>query len=118
MNTTSTNATALRTVSGATFDSEVLTASHQQTVVVDFSAEWCGPCRMLAPVLGALAAEPDLNATIVTVDADTHPDLLARYSIRGLPTLLFFRRGQVVDQLVGLTSGATVRGKIHAIAAR
>lgn len=114
MNTT---AHPLQPVTEDTFESEVIAASHNRTVVVDFSAEWCGPCRVLTPVLAGLTVEPGLNATLVTVDADTEPGLLERFGIRSLPTLLFFGGGQLVDRLVGLTSLQTIRAKIAAASA-
>jgi len=111
MNTT---AHTLPSVTPATFDATVLDASRERTVIVDFSAAWCGPCRALGPILAQLASEPDLGAVIVTVDADTEPELVARFGVRSLPTLLFFRQGRVVDQLIGLTSAASIRARIVA----
>lgn len=107
---------SLPALAAAAFDADVLAASHARPVVVDFSADWCGPCRALAPVLARIAAEPDLGGSIVTVDADAEPGLAARYDVRALPTLLVFRHGQVVDRIVGLTSARAIRGKIAAAA--
>ncbi len=115
MNTTS---HPLRSVTGASFETDVVTASQARTVVVDFSADWCGPCRALAPALADLAADPALEANIVTVDADVETDLLERFHIGALPTLLFFRHGQVVDKLVGLNATSVIREKITAVPTR
>jgi thioredoxin 1 len=116
--THSTISPSLPAVTAATFDSDVLAASSDRTVVVDFSAEWCGPCRMLAPVLANIAAQPDVGAKFVAVDADTETDLVSRFGIRALPTLLFFRDGKVADQLVGLNSAQTIRARISSVADR
>ena len=83
--------------------------SFQQTIdqgltLVDFWAEWCGPCRMLAPVLEKVAAQPDLGAKIGKVNVDENGELAQRFNIRGIPTMILFKNGQPVDQLVGLTN--------------
>ncbi|MDP2360689.1 MAG: thioredoxin [bacterium] len=71
--------------------------------LVDFWAEWCGPCRMLAPVLEKVAATPDLGARVGKVNVDENQALASRFNIRGIPTMILFKNGQPVDQLVGMT---------------
>jgi thioredoxin 1 len=81
-------------------------------VLVDFTADWCPPCRRLAPDIDALASEYAGRLTVVKVDADEQPDLAARFSVRSLPTLMFFRDGQIVDRMVGAPPPAQLRAKV------
>jgi thioredoxin 1 len=81
-------------------------------VLVDFTADWCPPCRRLAPDIDALASEYAGSLTVVKVDADEQPDLTARFGVRSLPTLMFFRDGQVVDRMVGAPPPAQLRAKV------
>ena len=88
----------LPAVTTATFDEVVGAAT--QPVVVDFWAEWCGPCKMLSPVLESLAKEYD-GITFVAVDSDANPELSVRFDVMSVPTLLVFRDGQLAKRLVG-----------------
>jgi thioredoxin 1 len=83
----------------AGFSADVL--ASDVPVLVDFWAAWCGPCRALAPHLDTLATRFAGKAKVIKVNADENPDVAARYGVRGLPTLLVFKGGKVVDQLVG-----------------
>jgi thioredoxin 1 len=81
------------------FDQDVL--SSDVPVLVDFWAQWCGPCRAIAPHLDTLADKYVGRAKIVKVDVDTNPQTPSKYGVRGIPTLLVFKGGEVVDQIVG-----------------
>ena len=83
----------------ARFDADVL--QSDVPVLVDFWATWCGPCRAIAPLLEPLARSFDGRAKVMKVDVDSNPEISARYGIRGIPTLLVFKGGKVVDQIVG-----------------
>jgi thioredoxin 1 len=98
----------------ANFDREVLQA--ERPVLVDFYAPWCGPCKMLAPALDALAREFEGRARIVKVNVDDAPGLAARYEISGVPTLLFFDQGEVVDEVVGLAPPRTLQARLEKLA--
>jgi thioredoxin 1 len=73
-------------------------------VMVDFWAEWCGPCRMIAPVLEEIAKDSDGDVTLMKVNVDENSALAARYDIRSIPTILFFKDGEIVDRVVGAAS--------------
>jgi thioredoxin 1 len=96
-----------RVFNDATFEEEVL--QSEQPVLVDFSATWCPPCKMMAPVVDKLAGEFGERLVVGTVDVDESPDTAMRYEIRGVPTLAVFRSGQVVDRLVGYPGPSKLR---------
>ncbi len=87
-----------------------------QPVLVEFGAEWCGPCRMQAPILKELAREFAGVARLAAVDVDAEPELAARYGIRSLPTLAFFKGGEVRKTLVGLAAKAALAAELRALA--
>ena len=101
-------------VSDATFESEVLKSA--EPVVVDFWAEWCGPCKMIAPILDEIATEKSGAVKIAKVDVDNNQELSSRFQIRAIPTLLFFKDGEVKEQVVGMTSKRELMAKIEALA--
>lgn len=89
--------------------------SGNQLVLVDFWATWCGPCRMLGPTVEAVAKEYDGKVTVVKCNVDDCEDLSMQFGIRNIPTLLFFKDGQVVDKLVGNVPKAEITSRLDAI---
>jgi thioredoxin 1 len=100
------------TFSDASFDQDVLRSDVP--VLVDFWAEWCGPCRQIAPAIDALATEYAGKAKIGKVDVDANGGTAMRYNVRGIPTLLLFKDGQVVEQRVGAVGKSEIQKMIEA----
>jgi len=86
-------------VTDDTFESEV--EKHSGLAVVDFWATWCAPCRMIAPILDQLATEYSGKAKVTKLDVDTNIRTASRFNVRSIPTILFFKNGKLVDQIVG-----------------
>ncbi len=89
----------------------------EQPVVVDFWAEWCGPCHAIAPSVAKLADEYAGRILVGKVDADEFPDILSRYGIMGIPTLIFFKGGHEVDRVIGVTPYGALKNKFERLAA-
>ena len=100
-------------VTDATFDAEVVQSDIP--VVVDFWAEWCGPCRMVGPVIEELANDYDGKAVVGKVNVDQHGDISMKYGVRNIPTILFLKGGEVVDKSVGAVPKNVLVEKLEAL---
>ncbi len=97
-------------VSDSTFQNDVINSTTP--VLVDFWAEWCGPCRMIGPIVEELAKEYDGKLKVAKVDVDANPQISMNFSIRSIPTLMVFKGGKVVDQIIGAVPKKTLVDKI------
>jgi thioredoxin 1 len=97
-------------VSDTSFQSEVI--DSDKPVLVDFWAEWCGPCKMIAPILESIAGEYDEGLKIVKLDVDNNPQTSMKFQVMSIPTLLLFKNGQVVEKLIGFMPKERLLGKI------
>jgi thioredoxin 1 len=101
---------SMKEVTDATFKAEILNA--KKPVLVKFGAEWCGPCRMLAPILEEVLAVESANFDIVSVDVDNSPEISANYGIQSLPTMILFKDGENVAQFMGMMQKEDVISRV------
>ena len=101
-------------INEANFETEVMKSN--QPVLADFWAEWCGPCKMLSPVLEEIAAEQAERVKVVKVNVDNNPQLAARFGIQSIPTLLYFADGKVIHQTVGVVGKKAILDKLERLA--
>ena len=102
------------TLDESNFEKEV--TQSDQTVLVDFWAPWCGPCKMIAPLLDEVATERAGSVKVAKVNVDDNQSLSMKYNVRAIPALLFFKDGQLRDQIVGMTSKKDLLGRLEALA--
>lgn len=100
------------TLTDANFEELVL--KSDKPVLVDFWAEWCGPCRMVGPVVEELSKDYDGKAVVGKVDVDSNPNISMQFGIRNIPTLLIFKNGEIVDKQVGAAPKSVLAGKLEA----
>jgi thioredoxin 1 len=105
----------LPAVTDATFATEVAPGTGH--VAVEFSAAWCAPCRLMAPVVEAVAHDYAPRLRVLQLDADANPATMARLGVRGLPTMLVFRDGELVERIVGAVPAAALRGRLDRVLA-
>ncbi len=100
-------------VSFSTSNFQEVVLNSDKPVLVDFWAEWCGPCKMIGPLIEELATEYDGKAVIGKLNVDENPDIAATYGIRSIPTLLVFKGGEIVDRIVGAVPKSNIAQKIE-----
>jgi thioredoxin 1 len=100
-------------VTDATFEEVVL--KSDKPVIVDFWAEWCGPCRMVGPLVKEIGTDFEGRAVITKLDVDNNPEVSAKFGIRNIPTILFFKNGEIVDKQVGAVPKNVLVTKLEAL---
>jgi len=100
-------------VTSSTWDSEVL--QSEALVLVDFWAVWCGPCQMVAPIVEEIAGEYEGKLKVCKLNTDENPDIASKYRIMGIPTLMFFKNGAAVDQVVGAVPKGQLKSKVDSL---
>ena len=100
-------------VNDSNFDELVL--KSKKPVMIDFWAEWCGPCRMVAPIIDEISKEYSSKALVLKCDVDSNPTVTARYGIRNIPTILYFKGGEIADKQVGSAQKSIYTAKLNAL---
>lgn len=100
-------------VTDSNFEKEVL--QSDKPVLVDFWAEWCGPCRMVGPLVKEIGTEFEGRAIVAKLDVDSNPEVSAKFGIRNIPTILYFKNGEIVDKQVGAVPKNVIAAKLQAI---
>jgi len=103
----------MKQISDAEFNAEVI--QSDKPVVVDFFANWCGPCKMIAPLLEQISDEVAGQASIVKIDVDQNKEMASQYGVKSIPTLIIFKNGEVVDKIVGALPKDELKSKIVAV---
>ncbi len=106
---------AIKEITDADFESDII--QSDKPALVDFWAPWCGPCKAVAPVIDALAADFGDRVTFAKINVDDNPNTPGQYGIKSIPTLLFFHNGRMVDQIVGMTSRQKIESILASLAA-
>lgn len=106
-------AEGVREVTSATWDQEIL--QSKGLVMIDFWAVWCGPCRIIAPTVEELAKEYTGKLKVMKLNTDENPDIASNYKIMGIPTLMFFKDGQKIDQVVGAVPKPQLKAKLDSL---
>lgn len=97
-------------ITDSNFETEVL--NNEKVTLIDFWAEWCGPCRAISPIVEELAKEYDGKALVGKVNVDENPEITVKYGIRNIPTILFIKKGEIVDKQVGAVPKSTLEEKL------
>ncbi len=100
-------------VNDSNFEEKVL--NSEMLVIIDFWAEWCGPCRMIGPIIEELSDDYDGKVVCAKVDVDSSPVISAKYGIRNIPTVLFIKNGEIVDKQVGAVPKSNLENKLKAL---
>jgi len=94
---------------------EEIIKNKEELVLVDFWAAWCGPCKIIGPFLDELSIQFENNLIVAKVNVDENPELAAQFGIRNIPTILFFKKGEIVDKSVGVSNKANLENKINSL---